>query len=767
MYTQCPECSSSFRVTAEVLRQAAGKVRCGGCGCAFNSLDYLSEQKPASAVPPSEGDLAGSSPEPPRLQADESPETGSVEDSAALLETLDDFSGPDIRIEDTGIEWRVLGTETEEEEETVSTAEDDAGEVTEDNGSMNWFMDESPTPVDEQLSDEPGDMDAAEIFEPAKSSPSTDEMRFDDNTPLPDDFDFGDEHSDPAPAPVVEVRDEPETTDTERVDLAVGEPEDWEDLLGEVDETGEEYFAEPETTPGETRERGDARAEAPLPDMDAQFAAQAEAMGIDLSGIHARREQPESEAAEELTIDEELIAAAFETEAESRDEDGGPGEVAETIIAAGETRDDSEEHDEPGGDEETRDDSEEHDEPGGDEETRDDSEEHDEPGGDEETRDDSEEHDEPGGDGETRDDDEEFDELGELEVEEPEDLVEARDSELVANTEDDARLAAELGLLDEDESEERQPDALLPEEQELEDDRQEQVVPPLTEEEQTINMMIDQDLLAIAVEDEDGFASTIIQKQRAEGDEPSGAQDRESAALKASGGGDDEEGLQVETIIMEGEFVRDAFEEELLEAERRRSAAAKTEAASETDTADIEKQAKPPANEPVNKRMVAGIAVLVLLLGVQFIHHSRESLAVYPAFNNSIGPIYRVLGKPVTPAWDIAGWRFEATKGSTDESDEVLTIYSRIGNKSGEALPYPLINVSLTDRFEEIIGSKVLEPGDYLAENLDTREPVAPGETFGAVISIEAPDATATGFKLNVCYRQPGGRLRCAIDDFR
>ena len=48
MYTQCPECGTAFRVTAEVLKQAAGKVRCGGCGIAFNALDFLSEQKPAS-----------------------------------------------------------------------------------------------------------------------------------------------------------------------------------------------------------------------------------------------------------------------------------------------------------------------------------------------------------------------------------------------------------------------------------------------------------------------------------------------------------------------------------------------------------------------------------------------------------------------------------------------------------------------------------------------------------------------------------------------
>ena len=30
MYTQCPDCEIAFKVTAEVLKQAAGKVRCGG-----------------------------------------------------------------------------------------------------------------------------------------------------------------------------------------------------------------------------------------------------------------------------------------------------------------------------------------------------------------------------------------------------------------------------------------------------------------------------------------------------------------------------------------------------------------------------------------------------------------------------------------------------------------------------------------------------------------------------------------------------------------
>ena len=52
MYTQCPDCATVFRVTAEALRAAQGDVRCGVCSTSFNALENLSEQafKSAPAV---------------------------------------------------------------------------------------------------------------------------------------------------------------------------------------------------------------------------------------------------------------------------------------------------------------------------------------------------------------------------------------------------------------------------------------------------------------------------------------------------------------------------------------------------------------------------------------------------------------------------------------------------------------------------------------------------------------------------------------------
>ncbi|MBT8443722.1 MAG: DUF3426 domain-containing protein, partial [Gammaproteobacteria bacterium] len=323
----------------------------------------------------------------------------------------------------------------------------------------------------------------------------------------------------------------------------------------------------------------------------------------------------------------------------------------------------------------------------------------------------------------------------------------------------------------------------------------EPVILPESEEEQTINRMIDQDLLRQAGDDEEtsGKADTVI--------------DVPGFPSMDSG---------VETIIMEGEFVRTALEQEALEAE----------AARKQDPEEISfiKQAKSTFRgtmsrlkdddetpEPKrNYRIAAGLCLLGLLLAGQLVHQSRADLATIPAVNNVIAPIYRMIGSPITPRWDVTGWKFEITRetlsggepiaaagaaadasqdtqdtgdetsdddpASADEASagidaartpEILTIFSRLGNSADHPLPYPLITVSLTDRYEETIGSTILEPSDYLPAQADASRLIAPGNTFEAVIPIESPSGDATGYKLNVCYRQAGHTLRCALEDFK
>ncbi len=301
MYTQCPDCTTAFRVTAEVLKQAAGKVRCGGCGHAFNALLYLTETKPgARPRQPVSESLPELRPEPAEAETRDSVRPPlSAAQSAALLKTLDQLAGEDVRLEDTGVEWRLLGQDDDEANndakafaDTGLDFSDDAaaaigveesdGEVIEftftggladaddDFSSDQLFADtnapldralfraatesrvdeilnNAPTPVDELLNASPGDVDAVEVFtdtgvseveaQDVFASPETrpeDVLRFDDNTGLPDNFDL-----DAAAAALSTAAAQPATSADEssalQPEIAFGDPDEWGDLLEEVE----------------------------------------------------------------------------------------------------------------------------------------------------------------------------------------------------------------------------------------------------------------------------------------------------------------------------------------------------------------------------------------------------------------------------------------------------------------------------------------------------------------------------------------------------
>lgn len=547
MYTQCPDCGVAFRVSAKVLKQAAGDVLCGGCGKAFSALENLSEKMPADAT---EFDTNTDLPE----LTPEISQSISAAQNAALLKTLDKLAGSDVRIEDTGVEWRVV----DDAEDAESATKGSATEIFASPGesSVDELLVESATPVDEVLS--------ATIVET-----SIEELRFDDNTPLPDDFGQGDES--PSVESVkrtvdIDDPDESEVDDDNALsEITLSEPGEWEGILDEFDDVAEEVSGTVQDI--EEEDEGD-------------------------TAVH----NPDTQKPDELI---------------SEDSD--------------------------------------------------------------------------------------------------------------ADEEEDEALEFDLAQQ--------------------------------TEEEISMNMMIDQELLSLATEDKDGFASTIVIAE----------EDAEDKAIEEPPVAADELGDSTgfEEIVMEGEVVRTTLSDMKRQADMANAAELLAKGRTQANEAGKTK------STGTNSGMIGGLVVLILLLVIQIMHQSREALATMPTFNGLIGPIYRALGRPLQPAWDITGWRFEATKGSTDQNDSELTIYSRIGNKSDGPLPYPLIGISLTDRFEETIGSRVLDPAEYLATDLDPRKLVQPGNTFNAVISIQSPSDDATGFKLNVCYRLSAELLRCAIEDFK
>jgi len=800
MYTQCPDCDTAFRVTADVLKQAAGKVRCGGCGNAFNALAYLSEEMPGKPV------AADPKPQVPEPKSDPArddaapigpaaPDSVSAAQSAALLKTLDELAGSDIRIEDTGVEWRVF----DDDEEDIGEQEPDP---VNDTGSMKWFLedeatpdsgedaaamadvfekpgeavvdeilDESPTPVDEILTHSPAAVEAGEIFgaggDAKQGRLSIDELRFDDNTPLPDDFDFDDEPASvqPAPQPETPVLDRA-TAEDSQVDLAFGDVDDWSSLLDEVTPEADQPAAaarqpagrqEPE--PAEEPEPVESEREEPL-DIDTQFLLQAEAMGIDLSGIHENADSAAEADDDADDDDDDVDIDAVEDSGERSAIDALAEDLAEAEAAI--ERSTSDEIEALGIID----------------------------------FDDLSEAPDAGhvAAGEAG--------IGETDVDSPQaDAVEAEvDANAIEQADEDDAAAGELDFdirhADKDAAEELDFDLRLTdidaaaEEPDLdirladedagaaeldfdidlgdEDagesaETEDHVVPPQTDEEQTINMQIDQDLMALAIEDDDGFASTIVKGSIEE------ILEEERQAAEAQKPDMDELPPIVETIVMEGEYVMSELERQRREAEAA-EAADLAELGIRPDTREAEEapvRGGRRSTDPPSSGKIAAAIVLGLVLLLQLLHQNREMLATIPMFNKTVGALYRLVGKPLQPDWNIAGWRFEARRDAVNDENETLTIYSRLGNKYEQPLPYPLISVALTDRFEEVIGNRIFEPNEYLAEGIDPRKAVAAGNTFEAVLPVGTLTPEATGYKLNVCYRIEGGKLSCAIEDFR
>jgi len=869
MYTQCPECHIAFRVTVQVLQQAGGRVQCGGCNNPFNAVDYLSDEPPTSDA---EQDLDSIvSPvvsEAMAIEVDEYSEDGSTDDTGEndsapsfeerntqLLKALDELAGPEeeLRIEDTGVEWRVVGQGQELADEAVEKA----------------------VPTREQ--------------------------RYDDSTPLPDDFGEED-HDDSSTAPTSwssssdsadKESEELPLLEDAQVDLTLDDPDEWLDLLDDVLDQ-------------QTLASGD--------DDMATVAEQRELLN-DTSNAALRMEAEEELAAihNELSSTPEPFAATAENVNTPGEEDLEEIELAsaakESIAVAGDpvTGDEKDADDQPDlvNPEQAR--------PGDDSDTGAGVE---DAFGTDADADDPEENsmendadsvhlqEYPSGDDAGAIDVEEYAQEADVsavdmknddvdaidaEINPPDDAADATEPEadqleedvlqddvnridLEENLWDADAIEAEVAELEvkegtvdpqEDVPEEHE-DAVDLEEEALAEDSEEDLFSvaehdeladedreatqtsedePADDRQATENSAgdpADIDLEISDVDDADGsnkdgededlltddFRSQIaliedsLADELLEGDESAQDSDGDETVIAeteveeheiekelstpseqasftdestpkstdhtldsqihddmrrameddqfaATMVGEDGSPM-IETIIMEGDFVRGSIERAPDDAETNLPGDLE-EPKSLIDTYVLSRRRTSGTRflGTPGRGTAAGIVILLLVLAGQYIHSSREYLATLGMFNQTIGPVYRALGRPVTPAWDIKGWQFETTNGSTDEDEQLLTIYSSVSNRSSRALPYPLVYVSLTDRWEEIIGSRVLEPSEYLAGNPDPSKPVAPGNKFTAVISIATPPAEVTGFKLNVCYRVGPGQLSCAIEDFK
>jgi hypothetical protein len=145
--------------------------------------------------------------------------------------------------------------------------------------------------------------------------------------------------------------------------------------------------------------------------------------------------------------------------------------------------------------------------------------------------------------------------------------------------------------------------------------------------------------------------------------------------------------------------------------------------------------------------------ILAALLVLQVIRTNGEWLAAHiPLFGGGTGPL-GALSSYQLRQWGVTG---------DPEGNGTLRVRASLMNVAAQVEPYPLLRVTLADRFGARVGRREFTAAEYLGKN--PAAALAPGEKVDAVLDILDPGKDAEGFEIDVCVAGAGKKLSCADD---
>jgi predicted Zn finger-like uncharacterized protein len=216
-----------------------------------------------------------------------------------------------------------------------------------------------------------------------------------------------------------------------------------------------------------------------------------------------------------------------------------------------------------------------------------------------------------------------------------------------------------------------------------------------------------------------------------------------------------DDGTSMEYTLPPGELDRVFVEEEPVPEEPKRSRRVPRH------TSPFDLAAPEPSGSRV-KWLSAAIAAGVLLL-VQVIHHNREWLSANTPLSAPLRAIYSTVGTPVTPPANLSAYQLRQWGVTGDPAGAgSLRVRASILNAAAQLEPYPLLRVTLANRFGGSIGTRDFEPSEYLGKPI--AKLLAPGERVDATLDILDPGNSAEGFEVDVCLRSADRRVACAND---
>jgi predicted Zn finger-like uncharacterized protein len=150
---------------------------------------------------------------------------------------------------------------------------------------------------------------------------------------------------------------------------------------------------------------------------------------------------------------------------------------------------------------------------------------------------------------------------------------------------------------------------------------------------------------------------------------------------------------------------------------------------------------------------ISAAVTLALLLVFQVVQTNGDWLSAH-------APLLDGDGKPAATlaTYQLRQWGVTGDPGANG----TLRVRASIMNAAAQLQPYPLLRVTLADRFGTRVGAREFEPAEYLGKA--PARMLAPGERADATLNILDPGKDAEGFEIDVCIRTAEKRIVCAAD---
>jgi predicted Zn finger-like uncharacterized protein len=173
-------------------------------------------------------------------------------------------------------------------------------------------------------------------------------------------------------------------------------------------------------------------------------------------------------------------------------------------------------------------------------------------------------------------------------------------------------------------------------------------------------------------------------------------------------------------------------------------------------------EAREPRSLPFNVWLGAAL-LLALLLCAQMIHGNREWLATHAPWRGPMHGLYAAMGIAVAAPANLSAYQLRQWGVTGDPSaNGTLRVRASILNTAAQLQPYPLLRVTLANRFGARIGARDFEPAEYMGKPIVRM--LAPGERADATLDIVDPGKDAEGFEIDVCVRGIDQKISCAGD---